>query len=113
LWDGTLWPAAPHRAQVTLTLTHPGALRRMLAYPLDVALGESYVRGDFEIEGDVETAIRIADQALQGVRSPRDAAAVFRLTRGLPQTADGVNQLPVMADSEVIGMLTREDVISY
>ncbi len=26
---------------------------------------------------------------------------------------DGVNQLPVMADSQVIGMLTREDVISY
>lgn len=26
---------------------------------------------------------------------------------------DGVNQLPVMADSQIQGMLTREDVISY
>lgn len=71
--------------QATLTLTHPGALRRMLAHPLDVAIGESYIRGDFEIEGDLETAIRMADQILQGVRSPRDTAALFRLTLGLPQ----------------------------
>jgi predicted transcriptional regulator len=26
---------------------------------------------------------------------------------------DGVNQLPVMADGQVVGMLTREDVISF
>jgi predicted transcriptional regulator len=26
---------------------------------------------------------------------------------------DGVNQLPVMADGRVVGMLTREDVISF
>ncbi len=85
LWDGTVWPAAPHQGHAILTLTHPGALRRMLAYPLDLAIGESYIRGDFEIERDLEAAIRIADQALQGVRSPRDAAAVFRVTLRLPQ----------------------------
>jgi CBS domain-containing protein len=27
--------------------------------------------------------------------------------------ADGVNQLPVMSDGRVDGMLSREDVISY
>jgi CBS domain-containing protein len=26
---------------------------------------------------------------------------------------DGVNQLPVMTDNQVIGMLSREDVISF
>jgi CBS domain-containing protein len=26
---------------------------------------------------------------------------------------DGVNQLPVMTDSQVIGMLSREDVITF
>jgi signal-transduction protein with cAMP-binding, CBS, and nucleotidyltransferase domain len=26
---------------------------------------------------------------------------------------DGVNQLPVMTDGQIVGMLTREDVISY
>jgi CBS domain-containing protein len=28
-------------------------------------------------------------------------------------TADGVNQLPIMSDGRVEGMLNREDVISY
>jgi signal-transduction protein with cAMP-binding, CBS, and nucleotidyltransferase domain len=26
---------------------------------------------------------------------------------------DGVNQLPVMADGQILGMLSRDDVISY
>jgi signal-transduction protein with cAMP-binding, CBS, and nucleotidyltransferase domain len=26
---------------------------------------------------------------------------------------DGVNQLPVMADGQVLGMLSREDVITF
>lgn len=57
LWDGTLWPAAPSRqADAVLVLTHPGALRRMAGFPLDVAIGESFVRRDFEVEGNLEAA---------------------------------------------------------
>lgn len=41
LWDGTVRPAATGSAQATLILTHPGALRSMLAYPLDVTMGEN------------------------------------------------------------------------
>jgi len=47
LWDGTLWPEGAAEAGVVVALTHAGALRRMLGYPLDLALGESFIRGDF------------------------------------------------------------------
>ena len=53
LWDGTLWPERAAEAGVVVALTHAGALRRMLGYPLDLALGESFIRGDFDVEGDL------------------------------------------------------------
>ncbi|GAA5514346.1 putative fatty acid methyltransferase Rv3720 [Deinococcus carri] len=53
LWDGTVLPATspPTRARLVLNSEH--SLGRMLGLPLDLALGEAYLRGDFEIAGDV------------------------------------------------------------
>ena len=60
LWDGTAWPDdAPRRA--TLVLKHPGSLRAMFARGTELALAEAYLAGDFDIEGDVETACSLAD----------------------------------------------------
>lgn len=56
LWDGSVLPAAG-QPRFTLVLTHPGALRRMLFPPGDLTLGEAFLRGDFEIEGDLEAAV--------------------------------------------------------
>lgn len=49
LWNGTLGPEGVADADVVVALTHAGALRRMLGYPLDLALGESFIRGDFDV----------------------------------------------------------------
>ncbi|CAM3533763.1 cyclopropane-fatty-acyl-phospholipid synthase family protein [Deinococcus saxicola] len=60
LWDGTVIPATrPSRA--TLTVNSEQTLGRMLRLPVDLALGEAYLRGDFEIEGDIGTIAGIAD----------------------------------------------------
>ncbi|MGL4420113.1 MAG: SAM-dependent methyltransferase, partial [Gemmataceae bacterium] len=51
-WNGGTWQAGPPAA-FTLVLKHPGAARAMF-WPFDrVALGESYVFDDFDIEGDI------------------------------------------------------------
>ncbi|PNY81329.1 SAM-dependent methyltransferase [Deinococcus koreensis] len=61
LWNGEVLPATrPARAR--LVLTSPGTLGRMLKLPLDVALGEAYLRGDFEIEGDIGALAALADE---------------------------------------------------
>src|SRR5687768_10418673 len=53
LWDGTSWDAeGGHPTRFTLTISSPGALKRMLRPPLDISLGESYAFGDFDVEGD-------------------------------------------------------------
>ncbi len=62
LWDGTVWPAeAGQSPHFTLVLTHPGALRRMFLPPTDLTLGEAYIYGDLNVEGDLIAAFRLAD----------------------------------------------------
>jgi cyclopropane-fatty-acyl-phospholipid synthase len=51
-WDGTLErPKASFEPRFMLVLRRAGALRRMLLPPADLALGEAYLHGDFDVEG--------------------------------------------------------------
>ncbi|MFQ5794516.1 MAG: class I SAM-dependent methyltransferase [Candidatus Bipolaricaulia bacterium] len=62
LWDGSQWPAEIECPDFTLTLKHPGALRRMLQNTTtDLYLGEAYIYDDFDIEGDIEAVFPVAD----------------------------------------------------
>src|SRR6266568_9528691 len=67
LWDGTTWKPDPEQeTRFTLVLQHPGALRRMFLPPSDLTLGEAYIYNDFDIEGDIEAVIPLADQFMSG-----------------------------------------------
>lgn len=86
LWDGTTWPANASRdAGTVITLHHPGALRAMFLPPTDLALGEAYIRGIFDISGDLEVAFRLNDYVASAPRSPRALLAIARLLRALPE----------------------------
>ncbi len=62
LWDGTVLKPEPAREPVfTLVINRPGALRRMFWRMSDLALGESYIYGDFDIEGDFESAFALEE----------------------------------------------------
>ncbi len=62
LWDGTIWgPEEGQTALFTLVIHRPGALRRMFLHPTDLSLGDAYIRGDFDIEGDFESSFALAD----------------------------------------------------
>jgi cyclopropane-fatty-acyl-phospholipid synthase len=88
LWDGTLLPAEGE-STFTLVINAPGALRRMFSLPLALRLGESYLRGDFDLEGDVWAAAP-GIGAYQGAMSGAGAALeLFRLWRALPREDDG------------------------
>jgi cyclopropane-fatty-acyl-phospholipid synthase len=60
LWDNTAWPDDRPRSGI-LVLKHPGALTRMLLPGTEVGLAEAYLRNDFDIEGDIETAFAVGD----------------------------------------------------
>lgn len=63
LWDGTTW-GAERQPRFTLVLKDPGVLRAMFLSPSELTLGEAYIYGDFDIEGDIEAAFELADHLL-------------------------------------------------
>jgi cyclopropane-fatty-acyl-phospholipid synthase len=60
LWDGTRWPDDQPRA-ATLVLKHPDALRAMFGGGDEKSLAEAYVRDDFDVRGEIEAALELAD----------------------------------------------------
>ncbi|MGI8748855.1 MAG: class I SAM-dependent methyltransferase, partial [Deinococcus sp.] len=89
LWDGSELPAtAPETAR--LILNSPASLGRMLRLPLDVAIGEAYLRGDFEIEGDVGSLAGLADELSLRLKP----AALLALLRDARLLRRGAGEVP-------------------
>ena len=66
LWEGTIWqPNEGQPCLFTLVLRHPGALRRMFWQTSETRLGEAYIYGDFDIEGDFESVLVLGKELLQ------------------------------------------------
>ncbi|MFI5274492.1 MAG: class I SAM-dependent methyltransferase, partial [Ktedonobacterales bacterium] len=85
LWDGTTEePGAERPPRYTIVLRRPGALRRMLLPPSERALGEAYVAGDFDVEGDMEPAMALGDALGARLASPRLLARLVGQLRRLP-----------------------------
>ncbi len=78
-WDGYAEPGRQVTMPFTLVLRRSGALRRMLLPPSELALGDAFVRGDFDIEGNLEAAAALGSVIAGSLRSPRRLARVARL----------------------------------
>ena len=68
-----------------MVLESPGSLRRMLLPPSELALSESYVFGDVDIEGDLEAAMDLGDTAASRIGSPRALVRLARHVLALPR----------------------------
>lgn len=62
LWNGST-PILPESGEprFTLVVNHPAAPRRMFLPPSEVNLGEAFIFGDFDIEGDIFHATSLID----------------------------------------------------
>ncbi|HVC30546.1 MAG TPA: cyclopropane-fatty-acyl-phospholipid synthase family protein, partial [Steroidobacteraceae bacterium] len=84
-WDGSLDCAgAAAEPRCTILLKRPGALRRMLLPPSELAIGEAYLRDDFDVAGDLEAAAELADLISDRTRSPITLARLVPLLLSLP-----------------------------
>jgi len=52
-WDGSTDYPGPGEPRFLVTINSPDAPGRMLTRPLDLALGEAFVYGDFDVEGGI------------------------------------------------------------
>lgn len=60
LWTGeTLRSRRDALPEFTIVLKHPGALRRMFSPASELSLGEGYIFDDYDLEGDIEAAVRL------------------------------------------------------
>lgn len=77
LWDGTTLPASLDPPRAILILQKNDTLGRVLDPPLDLSLGEAYLRGELDIKGDLEAVFEVAETI--GPRlSPLDWAQLAR-----------------------------------
>ena len=62
--DGSEIPPDPGgQPQFTLVLNRPSVLRRMFFPPSELYIGESYIYGDYDIEGDIVAAFSFIDRS--------------------------------------------------
>jgi cyclopropane-fatty-acyl-phospholipid synthase len=79
LWDGSVHYARRDREpDFTLVLRRPDSLRRMLLPPSELALGEAYLRDDFDIEGNIEAAAALSEMLAARIGSPVGLARLMR-----------------------------------
>lgn len=90
LWDGTELPA-PHPA-FSLVINHPGALRRMFTPPIELSLGEAFIYGDLDVEGDLFAAFSAMDAAAARTLSWRQVAGLARQLLALSDTRQARSQ---------------------
>ena len=85
LWDGSRLDADPGwTSRCTLVINHPGALRRMFLPANQAALGEAYIYGDLDIEGDVEALFPLAPFLLNTKMSRARQLRLGAMLLGMP-----------------------------
>lgn len=107
LWDGTELPAG-EESGFTVVLNHPGALRRMFTPPLELALGESFIYGDFDLEGDLFGAMALMETVLGQNFPPVSPLALLRAIRALPK-ADNDSPLDARQPARMRGNMHSQD----
>ena len=87
LWDGTVWPEGVASPEFVLVLNHPGSLRRMFLPPTELNLGEAYIYGDVDVEGDLVEGFSMADYLLGLDLGVSGKLGLARQLIGLPTAA--------------------------
>lgn len=90
LWDGTIWGATTN-PRFAIVLKHPAALRQMFQLPSEASLGEAYIRDDFDLEGDVEAAMTVADALVHSDFALPEKLRLAVLLRELPAPRHGLH----------------------
>jgi|SRR5579864_585021 len=87
LWDGTqLAPDPGQFCRFTWKINHPRALRAIFRSNRQVALGEAYVYGDFDLAGDILAIFPLAEHLARKRWSAREKLRIGSLLLALPGT---------------------------
>ena len=90
LWDGTIWGISD-KPRFTLVVKTPEALRTLFVSPTELHLGEAYIAGTFDVEGDLEAAFDLGDYLLSGKGTRRISHTLLALLNKVQLRAKSVN----------------------
>jgi cyclopropane-fatty-acyl-phospholipid synthase len=89
LWDGTLSRGMAYpRADFSLDIRRRGALRRMLLPPSELSIVESFISGDIEVDGNLESAMGLGDEIGNRIQSLLVIAWLIPRILALPRDDD-------------------------
>lgn len=72
LWDGSRWSSRTDASPAcTLVVENPNALASLIAEPNEISLGEAFIHGDLDVEGDLFSVFSIVEHLLHRPRSLR------------------------------------------
>ncbi|MGE5316267.1 MAG: class I SAM-dependent methyltransferase, partial [Acidobacteriota bacterium] len=74
-------------SRFTMVLKHPGALRTMITHATRVGIGEAYIYDEFDIEGDIAHAFRMANYLTTLELGLAEKMRMAALLRRLPSHA--------------------------
>ena len=64
--DGSVWKLlSVQRTDATLVLRHPESLSRMLRWPVQLAIGESYIYDDIDVLGSLDALLPLVDHLME------------------------------------------------
>jgi cyclopropane-fatty-acyl-phospholipid synthase len=90
--DGTVVPADPGAtSRFTLVVRRPEALRALVLSPTELSLGESFVRGDIDVEGSLEEVFPTAEGLLARDRTVGERLRLGRRALSLPRASSTAN----------------------
>jgi cyclopropane-fatty-acyl-phospholipid synthase len=106
-WEGTEERAGTADTPYRLVIASPGALRRMLLPPSELAIVEAFLAGDIDIEGNLEAAVTLGDAIGARLRSARTLAGVARHLLALP-TSDAERAVRAARAGHVVERAGRQ-----
>jgi cyclopropane-fatty-acyl-phospholipid synthase len=89
LWDGVSWGPS-EKPKFTLVINNPDVLRTLFISPTELSLGEAYISGAFDVEGDMEAAFELGDFLLARGNSPRISQLLLAISRKSPSREEPV-----------------------
>lgn len=88
LWDGWTWSSSPSRKpECILVLNNPRTLGSLIASPNEITLGEAFIHGDLDVEGDVFSVFPMAEHLFN-----RPHSFAQKIAERLAGAAFGVGQ---------------------
>lgn len=70
LWNGARWfSTMNHMPACTIMVANPRALDTLIAEPSEIGLGEAFIHGDLDVEGDIFSVFSISEHLLNRPRS--------------------------------------------